>query len=84
MRHADAACGCVKRHAFCLIPYVWNAVRFICLFRRRLAFNWHQRGRGRGRGRGRRRGGGRGGEGERHSPCDKIKSTCDVVRLVVP
>ncbi len=36
---ADAACGCVKRHAFCLIPCVRNAVRFICIFRRRLVCN---------------------------------------------
>ena len=46
MRHADAdaACGCVKRHAFCLIPCVRNAVRFICIFRRRLVCKWRRIG----------------------------------------
>ena len=46
MRHADAdaACGCVKQHAFCLNPCVRNGVRFICIFRRRLACNWRRIG----------------------------------------
>ena len=46
MRHADAdaACGCFKRHAFCLIPCVRNAVRFICIFRRRLVCKWRRIG----------------------------------------
>ena len=42
----DAACrcGCVKQHAFCLIPCVRNAVRFICIFRRRLVCKWRRIG----------------------------------------